>query len=198
MNKPLLSVRDLLEKVAEGNEMAFRTLFEHYSGNIYGSALTFTKSPIAAQEMVQEVFLKIWVKRETLLTVESFEDYIFIVARNIIFNYIRKQKRAATFKQHLQRYFEEIRDSPEDLLIRKQNEALLHEAIGQLPPQQRKIYTLRRIQGLSVENIANSLGLSKNTIRNHINAALHAIQTYLTDHSDMLIWVFLLPGLLVF
>ena len=198
MDKPLPSERYLLEQVAQGNEISFRTLFEHYSGNIYASALTFTKSPDAAKEMVQEVFLKVWLKREALLSIESFDDYIFIIARNIIFNYFRKQKRTETFKQHLQRYFEDIKESPEDLLIQKQNEALLHQAIEQLPAQQRNIYTLRRIQGLSIEEIANTLGLSKNTIRNHINAALHAIQSYLTDHSDKLLWVFFFPGLLVF
>jgi len=74
----------LLLKIAEGDESAFRKLFEHYWDNIYSVALAFTKSPVIAEEMVQDVFVKIWTKRQYLPEVQKFSDYLFIIARNHI------------------------------------------------------------------------------------------------------------------
>ena len=81
----------LLRDVAEGDGKAFRLLFERYWRSVYGVALAFTKSPGLAEEMVQDIFLRIWLKREKLSDVEKFDDYLFIVARNHIFNKLKKK-----------------------------------------------------------------------------------------------------------
>jgi DNA-directed RNA polymerase specialized sigma24 family protein len=166
---PLYDEATLLLKVANGDEISFRQLFEHYWDNIYGVALAYTKSTVIAEEMVQDVFLKIWLNREKLAMVEKFDGYLFTVARNHIFNELRKKVKEEPFIDSLLNYFQETSGSPEK----------------QLPPQQRIIYCLCRQDGLSQDEIATKLQISRHTVKSHMNKALKFIRNFLHLHFEI-------------
>ena len=173
----------IIESIVAGNEPAFRTFFDFYWDNIYSTAYAFTKSESLSEEIVQEVFVKVWLKREQLSSVENIEAWLFIIARNHILNVLQKKLKEDTFLKSLEGYFSVVNGSPEDLLFKKEAEALVSNAINQLPKQQQTIYTLSRIAGLSQEEIAAKLNISKNTVKSHMNKALNAIRIYIESQS---------------
>jgi RNA polymerase sigma-70 factor (family 1) len=179
--------KTLLLKIADGDESAFRELFHQYWDNIYGVALMFTKSKAMAEDMVQEIFLKIWIGRKQLKDVEQFRNYFFIMTRNHIVSALRKHTRQQSFTNSLIEYFNVANTTPENQLLTKETEQLIHQAIGQLPQQQKLVYQMARKQDLSQEEIAAQLGISRNTVRNHMARALHSIRNYLETHASGLI-----------
>lgn len=175
----------LLSAIAKGDEIAFRQLFDQHWDNIFGVAFAFTKSPVIAEEMAQDVFVKIWLRREELPQVRKFSDYLFIIARNHILSALRKKIKETSFPEHLLNYFQETESNPEDQLMLRETEHLLHKAIEQLPPQQHLIYCLSREQGLNQEEIAAKLDISKNTVKSHMSKALQFIRNYLRTHAEV-------------
>lgn len=185
---PILPLHDdaaLVVQMAQGDETAFRQLFDRYWDNIYGVALTFTKSPDIAEEIVQDVFLKIWLKRDQLPAVEKFDAYLFIVARNHILNKLRKKIKEEPLLDLALDEIQESANTPENIVVTKEYERLVRQAVEQLPPQQRLIYNLSRQQGLSQEEIAASLHISRNTVKSHMNKALQVIRSFLRMHAEI-------------
>ena len=177
----------ILAQIAEGNEKAFEQLFEKYSDNIYGVAFNYTKSAEVAEEVTQDVFVKLWFKRKSLATLQSLENYLFIIARNHIINIFNRNKKDKNFIEHILHHFEENNATPEDILLFKESQELIAQAIATLPHQQQMVYELRRIQGLSLEKVAVKMEISRNTARNHLNRALQNIRQFLKDHSTRLV-----------
>ncbi|MBS1669714.1 MAG: sigma-70 family RNA polymerase sigma factor [Bacteroidetes bacterium] len=130
----------LLQEVANGNQKSFRRLFDYYFNHIYSTALAFTKSETDAEEIAQDVFLKIWVQREKLISVRKFNDYLFIIARNHIFNHLRKKLHEQAFTDHLVNYFKETSHLPEQQLLVKETEKIINDAVNQLPRQQKLVF----------------------------------------------------------
>ena len=181
--------KELLLQIASGSEVAFRQIFDRYWDNIYSVAFSFTKSNALSEEIVQDVFLKVWISKEQLITITKFEDWLFIVARNHIYNVLRKKVYEQSFEEHLLEYFGEASDTTWQQLVFKESDRLVEEAVSQLPPQQQTIYRLSRNQGLSHDEIAAQLNISKNTLKVHMNKALHFIKNYLHQHSAEIILI---------
>lgn len=176
--------RLLLERVAAGDEKAFAVVVERYWKNIYGQALTYVKSTHQAQDIVQEVFIKIWEKRQSLDRIERFDSFLFIVARNHIISELRK-KIALPLERDMLEMVREEGALPDKQLSLKQLQQHLAMAITHLPPQQKVAYLLSRDENLSFEAIAQRMGLSRETIKKHICRALNSIRTYIRTHSDI-------------
>jgi len=175
--------KNIIDSIASGNEAAFRTFFDYYWDNIYSVALAFTKSESLSEEIVQEVFVKVWLKKEQLTAVNDIEAWTFIIARNHILNVLQKKVKEEAFLKNLEGYFSVINGSPEDLLFKKEAEEMVNSAVTQLPSQQQLIYRLSRIAGLSQEEIATKLNISKNTVKSHMNKALNSIRIYIESNS---------------
>jgi RNA polymerase sigma-70 factor (family 1) len=178
---------ELLLLVAEGDERAFRQLFDHYWNKIYSVALTLTKSTALSEEIVQDVFLKIWLKREQLPSVEKFDSFLFIVAKNHIYNELRKKTMERPFVEHLEQHFLESSALPEQIMLLKETKQLIDKAVQQLPDQQRAVFELSRNEGLDYTTIADQLGISRSTVKNHMTKALQSLRQYLNAHSGELI-----------
>jgi RNA polymerase sigma-70 factor, Bacteroides expansion family 1 len=175
----------LLTNLARGDEAAFRTLFDRHWDNIYGVAYALTKSPQVAEEMVHDIFLKIWQHRARLPELKNFSDYLFIIARNHIISVLRKKINEQPFTGQLLEYFQAIGGSPEEQLLYREAESLVQKAVQLLPPQQHTVYRLSREQGLNQEEIAARLNISVHTVKSHMNKALHFIRHYLQMHTGM-------------
>jgi len=176
----------------EDSEHAFQLLFERYHQRIYRVAMVYVKSPALAEDIVQDVFLKVWFQRKTLPELISFESWMHTVARNVTLNCLKKQvyewkARSAWGKEG--RPYEEAADRA--TLDAEYREMHL-QAIRQLPEQQRKVYDLARNKGLSYEDIAAELSLSPLTVKTHMSRALASIRAYLKKHGKELLLLFIM------
>lgn len=174
--------RQLSSEVAEGSEAAFKTLFKRYYDHIYGVAFAFTKSPAMSEDLSQDVFLKIWFKREMLRTVEKFDSYLFMVARNHILNELEKRVKEEQFTDDLHNYFREVNNTPENYMIHKEAEEIISNAVSRLPAQQQAVFRLSREEELSQELIAEKMNISVNTVKSHMNKSLRFIRHYLRKY----------------
>lgn len=190
-NSHIYNEKELLSHVAKGNEAAFRQLFEQYWDNVYGVAYAMTKEHAIAKDIVQEVFIKVWKLRETLVEKADFRSFLFIVARNHIFNELRRRKRQDNLVDRLEAYFEERSASAEEKLLYKESTALIEAAIAELSPQQKEVYLLSREKGWKRQDIADHLRVSIPTVKTHLSRALEHIREYLERHSGNPLLLFL-------
>jgi RNA polymerase sigma-70 factor (family 1) len=174
--------RLLLHQIAAGDGKAFAIIIGRYWNNIYSQALTYIKSTHSAQDIVQEVFLKVWEKRATLPAIERFDSFLFIITRNHIISELRK-KIALPLNNDLSESFKEESIIPDKIFSLKQLNDLINKAINLLPQQQKTAFLLSRDQGSSYEAIAIEMELSKETVKKHIGKALNFLRTYIRRFS---------------
>ena len=184
---PLSDENDLLARVAQGDEKAFGPLFHHYRPKIYSYAFHLFGNAGLADELVQEVFLKVWVNRQKLSEVIQFEPWLFIVARNMIFDTLKQLAKEASARKQMAAIPPTDINFVEETLLTKENEQRLQDAIERLSPQQKLIFTLSRHQGMKHEEIATHLNISRNTVKTHLVHALKTLRTTLQYHSDGLL-----------
>jgi len=186
--EPLHNEPALLDQVAQGDEKAFRVVFDHYRDTIYAFALKVTRRETIAEEIVQDVFIKIWINRSALPGVRHFGNFLYIIARNHTFNSLRtlaKEKLTGELPEQM----EEAGASAESTVLQYDYGKLLQHAIAQLPPQQKLVYTLSRQHGLSREEIAGQLNISPGTVKAHMTQALRSIRDYFKTHESSVLWV---------
>jgi len=182
-------IKKLLKQVAEGNEKAFRVIFDHYKAPFHAAAYKMTRSVDISEEIVQEVFVTLWVKRELIAGAKSPEGYVFTILHNCIYSHFRKLARERRLKSKLGQDEQESENQIEALLNEKENKAILENVISQLPPQQKLIYKLAKQEGLSREEIAKKLNISPNTVKNHLGAAVEYLRCYFKKGASAIIWV---------
>jgi RNA polymerase sigma-70 factor (family 1) len=180
---------EIIHEVAKGNEKAFRELFNHYWDFIYSTAYMLTKSSLLSEEIVQDVFLKVWLKKEHLPSIKKFDSFLFIVARNHIYNVLRKKTLDQNFVEHLEQYFLEISELPHDIISLKETNQIIEKAIKNLPDQQKKVFTFSRYHGFNYSKIAEEMGISKLTVKSHMTKALRFIKNYLEKYSESLLLI---------
>jgi len=176
---PLFDEAELLQQIAEGNQRAFTVLFRQYSGKVYSFALKLTRSEELAEEVVQEVFLRIWLNRETLTEVQQFGAYLNRMNRNHCLNAIKRLAQESRITGELSRQNTEYSHETEDRISYRSTQAVLDEAIGKLSPQQQKVYRLCHVEGLKYEEAASQLNISPGTVHTHMKLALKAIRMHL-------------------
>ncbi|HEY4151284.1 MAG TPA: RNA polymerase sigma-70 factor [Chitinophagaceae bacterium] len=179
--------KELLHAVAQGDEAAFTAVFDAYKDKIYTIALRLTGNTSIAEEIVQDVFLKIWLKRDTLTSVDHFRAYLFTTTRHHVFNALKRLFRRRQFAGELARDWSEETNDTDSLLLDKEYQAILQEAIGQLPPQQRQVYQMMKEQGLKREQVAELLHISPETVKQHLAQAMRTIRAFCMSRLDIYI-----------
>ena len=176
----------LVSELKNGSEKAFRSLFDLYYQDIYGYSISLLKSREAAEENVQDVFMKVWLNRESLDIDQSFKAYIFTIARNQAFNVLNKAANEIALKEAV---FYESQKTHEhgDYAIRESDcKKLRKQAIKQLPPKRRQIFKMSRKKGMSYEEISMELGISINTVRNQMSKALESMRGFFQLHDEII------------
>lgn len=176
----------LLTQLAAGNEAAFNQLFERHRNGIYLHALTYTKSPEFAEELVLDIFMKIWDNRERLPEIAHFPGYLFILSRNQLVSAMRKRLEQPFTDMDLTQW-ESPGTGPDKHLELKEVQALLEKAIASLPPQQRTAFTLSRTDGKTYDEIAAIMGITKRTVNFHIVGALNTLRHFFYSRTIMLL-----------
>jgi RNA polymerase sigma-70 factor (family 1) len=194
--KPFTNEVELIQKVANGDRRAFTVLFNSHYKSLSGYVYKLTESLEVAEEIVQDVFVKIWLKRETLESINNFSNYIFILSKNQTLNYLRqKANDQIRLKEWENEYEQAVKDDLD------QTEAfclLIDEAINELPMQQKKIYQFSRGEKLKYEEIATELNISSETVKKHMYLASKAIKEYVKNHIDNVVLIFLLTQTIIF
>jgi RNA polymerase sigma-70 factor (family 1) len=158
------------------DQHAYRELFTSLYNYLFHFARTLVKSKESAEEIVSDVFIRIWEKRKELDKIDNLKVYLYVSTRNTAFNYIEKQKRNATAPiVEFSAAFASVQLDPEQLLIRADTLALLQRAIDQLPPKCRTIFKLVKQDGLKYREVAEILDISVKTVENQLAIALDKI-----------------------
>jgi RNA polymerase sigma-70 factor (family 1) len=186
--------KELLAQISAGDEKAFRALFASYYEQLYRYIFGFIKSKQVSEELVMDVFLKIWLGRDLISQIEKFDAFLFRVAHNKSIDFLRSVARDPKFKdlllENIQLANNVQSDSP---VLMQEYETKLREAVSLLSPQRKKVYQLSREQDMTHDEIAAQLNLSKHTINNHIVEAQRFIRTYLSKNFDIAFVVAILP-----
>ena len=180
---------EVLLLVSQGDEMAFRELFAHYQNKLYSVALRVTRSSTLSEEIVEDVFLKIWLKRNDLLEIQNFSAYLFVITRNRVYK---------TLKQIAKNYQTVVlaednkiaaNENIEDYLLSKEYSSVLHEAVTRLPQKQKEVYSLIKEHGLKRDEAAYVLNLKPETIKSHLAEAMKNIGSYCTLYLDTMLLI---------
>lgn len=174
--------RSLFCRIASGEEEAFEQIFERFRARLISYLTRITKSPEEAKGLTQEIFLKIWANRECLAEITEPQHYIFAIARNKAIDYLRKAALDSRARQILWESIRQQQDSTEDEVFANDSDRLIREAICKLSAQRQVVFRMSRMEGLTHDQIASQLKISKNTVKNHIVASLRFIKDYLVRH----------------
>jgi len=164
----------LLRQLAEGNESAFTELFHAYRNKLFSFILHICASPQQAEDIVQDVFLKIWAMRSELPEIRDFEPYLYRMSHNHAVNMLRKNARESILRSKI-RSLSPL-NLPEQEVQRKETEALISNAIECLPKQQKQVFILSREQGLNQKEISEKLEITIPTVKSHMTQALRFLR----------------------
>ena len=159
-----------LEELGKGDHKAFDMLYIQYSPRLKHFLTGFIKNRDEASDMTQDIFYKIWTNRETISKVDSFKAYLFRMARNMIYDYYEHSLIEENYQQKEQRR-STYDDLIEEELYARELSLLIDIAVEKMPPQRRNIFIMSRKDGLSNEEIAQRLNISKRTVENHMTQA---------------------------
>lgn len=171
-----LSEADLLNRMKSGDQIAFEQIYKQYSLRIYWNILKMVKSEDDASELLQDVFFKVWEKRELIDPEQSFKSYLFQISKFAVYNFIRKTNLDKKLKDYLSHENTELYTHVEESIAYKQSDEFIKDAIEQLPPQRKQVYKLCKIEGKSYEEVSKILGISTSTISDHIVKATKFIK----------------------
>lgn len=174
--------KQLLEQIAQGDEVAFRQLFENYTPRLKAFFLQMTKETSLARELVQETFLRIWVYRKALIDVEKPSTYIYRIASNVAIAHFRKEDLQRKIAASISVAEPGNETETFDLLKLKEMKQMIDLAVKQLPVQQQQVFLLSREQGFSRSEIAKKMNIAEKTVRNHLTLSLKAIQKFLREN----------------
>lgn len=167
----------------KGESWVFDFIFDHYYGPLCAYAKRMTECSETAEDIVQELIAKIWEKREQL-QIDSLAKYLFTSVHNSCLNYHQHMKvRTAVHKALLQ----QVHVSVENLYFEESFKQKLYAAIRQLPPQCQEAFRLSRFEGLKQEEIAQRMGISIKTVKNHIGKALAVLRESVKDSTSILL-----------
>ncbi|MBO9727336.1 MAG: RNA polymerase sigma-70 factor [Chitinophaga sp.] len=172
----------LLQLAAAGHEEAFTRLFHGHKHKLYSFLLRLTNSPEMSEDVIQDVFLKLWKDRQQLLHIEQFGGYIYRMAQHQVLNAFRRMAKETLILAEINKLHLTAHDNAEDHLQVQEVRARLNKALDKLPPKQKLVYTLSRDQGLKHDEIARHLNISPATVNNHMIAALRTIREQLGIH----------------
>jgi RNA polymerase sigma-70 factor (ECF subfamily) len=172
---------DLFHRIARGDERAFEELFRRWDRRIYPFVLKMIRTPLLAEELTQEIFIKIWQHREKLDEVVNPEAYILTIATRHTLDLIKRQLNESRMLEKFSAIRPRSHNDTDEILLFRDRAALIQQAVDQLPPQQKAVYLLSRQEGLDYDAIGQQMNISPNTVRNHLVKALQSIRTYLHD-----------------
>ena len=199
------NIKKLLKKISfEEDERSFKRLFDIFAGRLYQFSFSFVKSKSVAEEVVSDVFLKVWINRSELVNIQNIKAYLFKSTYNTSLNYLDEMKRKnAVSLDDLEVDLGVDLICPETELINKELKSIIEQSIEDLPPRCKMIYKLAKVEQMKYKDIGELLDISVKTINHQLSIALkkigETIKSYLNEKGDssgfmVLFQLFLLPA----
>ncbi len=172
----------ILERIVAGDELAFKVFYDQNFVRIAKFTFKMCKSESITEEIVQDVFLKLWLNRDALADVTHIQGYLFSMARNKTIDFLRKLAKETHIIETLSTQLTESHYAIDDKLDEDSLLLLINDALNGLCIQKRKIFEMSKIQGFSHDEIAETLHLSKSTIKNHLSETLKHLKKYIINN----------------
>lgn len=177
--------KELLERLRKGDQTAFIKIYDHYKQPLYIFISRFVKVPAYADDLLQDIFLKLWEIRARINPDFSFKAYLYRISRNMVYKFLKKIAVDEKLLSDTLYYFRNESPDAELSLQWKQYEEQINEAILQLPPKRQMVFRLCREQHKSYDEVSAVLGISRNTVKEHMVLSMKSISNYLKIHSDI-------------
>lgn len=166
------SDHELLELLSRGDQSAFDEIYLRYSPVIYKTALRFLQNDMRAADLVQELFVKVWIDREKFKEINNLKAYLITISRNLSIRYLKNISKELLARENWASGILRQSENNTEIYFNKIGlEKLLNESIALLPPQQQKVYYLAKIEGLTYKAISDELDISPVTVKKHMIAA---------------------------
>lgn len=173
---PLHNEKELLLKVEAGEELAFCRLYKHYYSSVSKFVLGYVMSPELAEDISQEIFIKIWENRNKLNAIQCFRAYLFIVVRNYTLNILKTAARQEAGMAEIIRHYQANRIDTEERMLSNEYQQFLDKTLADLPPRSGEVFNLCRKQAKSYHEVAIQLGISRNAVKNHMVHAMKILK----------------------
>lgn len=180
MNAPIaIDEKDLLIKLRDGDHHAYIALYNLYKMRLAANFIKLLRNDELAKDALQNLFIRVWTNRKNIDHEQSFRSYLFRIAQNLVIDHYRKAARDKSLKAAMLLDDEGIYKHVEEQMLSKDNITLVRNIIQKLPEQQRKVYTMHKIDGSSYKEISELLGISHSTINKHVHFAHKFVRTQL-------------------
>lgn len=189
------SDRQLLLQISEGDEQAFAMLVKAYSGLLFTYLVKITKDQDIASDVVQEIFTQLWLTRESLREVESFRSWLFVISRHHAVRMLKSIDREYKKREEWYQITQTVADGMEaqdEASLKDAYDILVKSAVDRLPPQQKKVWMLARLEGRKYAEIAEEMQISRETVKKYLQIASSSIVDYIRNNGLPIIISFLI------
>jgi RNA polymerase sigma-70 factor (ECF subfamily) len=182
---------NILKNLKKGNQQAFRTIYDLYKDRLYYFLLRFCKNSHDAEELLQMLFVKLWENRKKIKQDTSFDAYLFTIAKNLAFDFLKSRTHQQLQSLHEQASEYAAVNVTEEKLLFEEYQLIALQAIEALPEKRQIIYRMNHEEGLAVNQIAEMLGLSPNTVKVQLSKATQSVRKFVRERGE-LAYLFLL------
>jgi RNA polymerase sigma-70 factor (ECF subfamily) len=172
--------KDLVFRLHDDDIGAFDLLYQKYHQAIYRNIYKLTKDDDISCDILQDIFIALWEKRAEINADQSVSGWLFVLSFNKSISYLRKKLREAAVVNTMP--FAEIEQEDSNLHLIDDQYYLLHQAIDQLSPQRKKVFTLCKLEGKTYEEAAEKLNISKHTVKEYLGHAVAAVKNHIHEH----------------
>ena len=166
--------------MAKGSPSAFDAIYLHYFDKVVEHIMDITKDRAVAEDIVQDVFFKMWERRATFKQYEKIAGWLFVSTYNSALNHLRKIQREKHRIAHLPQT-----EDDNGYTIFEEQYSLVEEAIAQLPPQRKKVFELCKLEGLTYDQVAGQMNISRNTVKDHLTKAAESIRQHVSRRYNL-------------
>jgi len=187
---PEMDELDALDRLRFGDHEAFKLIYKRYHPDIAKRILFLIKDTFLAEDLTQQVFMKIWELRERLAHVDSFKFFLYRMAKNMVVDFYRKAANDQNLVEQLLYSAQHFSNTTQEDIFYKEYQQIIETAIEKLPKQQKEVFKLCKMQGFSYKEVSDRLGISTSTISNHMVQATKTLRSKI--NIDQLVLILML------
>lgn len=183
---------EIVPLLQKGDRTAFETIYRLYSNNLYIIAHSYTGDQYIAEDLVQEVFVRLWDQRKNLNIQSTLNGYLFMMIKNKCLDHLRKPRKTLSLEESEMLLEERInyyalQDEAASQMIETELEKSIHDAIELLPEACKAVFLKTRMEGLKYREAADELNISVKTVESHMTKALKHMRVYLKEFLSVLL-----------
>ncbi|QQT25318.1 RNA polymerase sigma factor [Sphingobacterium spiritivorum] len=186
---PLQHEEEFVKHLSEGSQNAYELLFSRYWTHVFAVVKLLVKSQEQAEDISQEIFVKVWNRREDLGEVKNIKAYLYTIARNTTLDHLRKKVLVTENLEQMIHYFTDHALTPVQRMEYKELENIISRGIATLPSKVKEVFVMSRIDGLSHEEIAARLDISVTSSKTYVVRALKLLRHYMSKNTDLQVLV---------